>query len=208
MRSLTLLMCVFATPALAEDFFLTQGRGVSFAEHALVEQASADVWVERNAVYARHGLRREKGREQFASATVISIGDVLLVKDAAGNTQRMRFASAKNQTAHLVWLDEPQRVGQRKGGEYVNTSARTYGVEVDKRFGRLMLGEDGRFSLQGVRGQWTAFEGRLALSTYDALWGYPEITRGGDVITFRFTRNQLDWELVFERKNDEVASRE
>jgi hypothetical protein len=191
-------MCALATPALAEDFFLASGRGLNFASRTVVERAVADLAVEGNVVHARAGLRREKGREQLASSTVLTLGDVLLVKDAAGRLQRLRFLAHTRGVVHLVWFDAAAHVGARTAGSYENTRALVNGAPADPLFGALTVRDDGRFSLGQARGSWNSADGRLELTTIAPLWGYPEVTRGGDRLTFRFVRDSLVWEIVFE----------
>jgi hypothetical protein len=202
MRSLVLSMCVLASPALAEDFFLKDGEGLSFTARGGARAEACDFSVRGNVLTSKYGVRREKGREQLASSTALSLGDVMLVKDASGAFQRVRVLSQVAGLTHLVWFDGKERVGARASGRYVNSKVTVNGAPAEAIFGQLELDENGRFTLGRAHGTWSTVEGRLTLSTFSALWGYPTVLEKGDVLVFRFIRDRLDWEVTFERSHD------
>jgi hypothetical protein len=199
MRSLALLMCALASPALAEDFFLHEAEGLSFSERRMAKPGEADFVVVGNVLTSKYGVRREKGREQLASSTALSLGDVLLVKDAAGAFQRLRVLSQVAGLTHLVWFDGKERVGARASGRYQNSKVTVNGAPAEAIFGKLELDENGRFLLGRASGTWSTVEGRLSLSTFAELWGYPTVLEKGDVLVFRFIRDRLEWQVTFER---------
>jgi hypothetical protein len=199
MRSLVLSMCVLASPALAEDFLLIDGQGVSFATHSAVSGDAADVSVQGNVVHAKHGVKREKGREQLASSTGLSLRDVLLVRDGHGNFHRVRIDTQLAGLTHLIWFEDKDRAAAFARGGYENTRITVNGEVVESSFGRLVLDEKGRFTLGRAKGTWASIEGRLTLSTFDALWGYPMVLDHGDTLIFEFSRGSLKWQVRFER---------
>ena len=192
-------MCALATPALAEDFHLSEKDGLSFERRALVPVADADLSVANNVVYARNGVRKERGREQFSSSLALSLGDVLRVKNAQGKIERLRVESVRNGIAHLNWYDGNGQIGKNLRGDYRNTRVLFGGDLAQPSYGNLTFSADARYNFGQSRGSWENSEGRLVLSTLIASWGAPAVLAGGDVLIFRFIRGATWCEVRFER---------
>jgi hypothetical protein len=203
MRLFAAALVLVSLPCLADAVFhAKEPAALSLTRVSLTQEEDADLRVTSRVLAAPNGVRRERGREQFASSVGLSLGDVYLVKDARQAVHRVRVSVFSAGFVRVELLNERSTLGLTPPARFRCVAATVNGRPSDATFGELVLNVDGTYRVGQVRGPWRIADDVVQLDGPMAHWGAARSFDAGQSLRFSFRRGPIEWELQYQRVDD------
>lgn len=195
-------MCICA-PGWASSYTVFGPAGIDLPQLALSTAEDADLRILPTRLEAKFGIRLEDSGQQYANTAPVIIGRPFIVRDARGKEYRF-WVHAISGASRMIEVAAVDSSGGNRHPTQVEavfrvSAFRVGGAPAQYASRELQLFPDGAYRLGGVTGRWKGDERAIALEGNYSAWGKGELSRDGAVLTFRYERGGLPFELVMNR---------